>query len=83
MRSEDDSADDRWRSFSLDEVRERHFKLDSFKWIRDNEVDDPGELPEPEELITEAVGELTVALDALTDLQRLLEVMSNGDGEQA
>ena len=59
--------------FTLDDVRERHYKLDSFKWLRDEEPDDPDELPEPEELITEASEELRLALDDLGDIQRILE----------
>ena len=51
-RSEKDSSQERWRKFSIDEVREHHYKLDAFKWLRDEEVDDPDELPEPEELVT-------------------------------
>ncbi len=42
-----------------------------FKWLRDEELDDPDELPEPEELITEAMEELQLALDDLADIQRL------------
>jgi len=72
-RQESDSPDGRWRSFTLDKVKERHYKLDSFKWLRDEEVDDPDELPEPEELVTEAMEELQLALDDLSDVQRLLE----------
>jgi type I restriction enzyme M protein len=75
-RSEADSAEGRWRSFTLDEIKERHYKLDAFKWLRDEELDNPDELPEPEELITEAMEELQLALDDLTDMQRLLG--SNG-----
>jgi type I restriction enzyme M protein len=78
-RSEADSAEGRWRSFTLDEIKERHYKLDAFKWLRDEELDDPTEIPEPEELITEAVEELQLALDDLADIQRLLGV--NGDAE--
>lgn len=73
-RGEGDSAEGRWRTFTLDEIKERHYKLDAFKWIRDEEADDPDELPEPEELITEAMEELQLALDDLGDIQRLLEV---------
>lgn len=72
-RSATDSTQDRWRSFSIDEVKEHHFKLDAFKWLRDEELDDPDELLEPEELITEAMEELQLALDDLSDIQRLLE----------
>jgi type I restriction enzyme M protein len=73
-RSETDSSDGRWRQFTLEEVKARHYKIDAFKWIRDEELDDPDDLPEPEELITEAMEELKLALDDLDDIQRLLEV---------
>jgi type I restriction enzyme M protein len=67
------SKEDRWRSFSLDEVKAKHYKLDAFKWLRDDDVDDPDDLPEPEELITEAMEELQLALDELQTLQLMLE----------
>ena len=76
-RSATDSPDGRWRVFGLDEIRANHYKLDGFKWLRDDESDDPDDLPEPEELITEAMGELQLALDELADMQLLLE---NGNG---
>lgn len=72
-RSESDSLQGRWRKFTLDEIRERHYKLDAFKWLRDDAVDDPSELPEPEELVTEAMEELRLALDDLSAVQQLLE----------
>lgn len=72
-RDEVDSVGGRWRRFSAEEVAQRHYKLDAFKWIRDEELDDPDELPEPGELITEMMAELQLALDDLADLQRLLE----------
>jgi type I restriction enzyme M protein len=75
-RSEVDSIEDRWHRFSIEEVKEHHYKLDAFKWLRDEDLDDPDELPEPEELIAEAMEELQFALDDLADIQRLLE--SNG-----
>ncbi len=76
-RSESDSPGGRWRSFTIAEIKERHYKLDSFKWLRDDESDDLDDLPEPEELITEAMEELQLALDDLNDIQGLLE----GNGE--
>lgn len=72
-RSENDSAQGRWKRFSINEVTERHYKLDAFKWLRDESVDDPDELPEPEELITDAMEEIKLALDGISDMQRLLE----------
>jgi type I restriction enzyme M protein len=78
-RAESDSATGRWRCFSFEEVKGRHYKLDSFKWIRDEEADDPDDIPEPEELVTEAMEELQLALDALGDIQRSLENGRDGD----
>jgi type I restriction enzyme M protein len=77
-RSAADSTDGRWRSFTIDDVKAHHYKLDAFKWIRDEELDDPDDLPDPEELVTEAMEELQLALDDLGDIQRLLEVGANG-----
>lgn len=76
-RTEKDSTGGRWRSFTIDEVKAHHYKLDSFKWIRDEELDDLDDLPEPEELITDAIESLQLALDDLADIQKLLE--GNGD----
>jgi type I restriction enzyme M protein len=78
-RADKDSKDGRWRSFSIDEIKEHHYKLDAFKWIRDEDLDDPDELPEPEELISDAMEELQLAIDDLADIQRLLEGSGNGD----
>src|SRR5207253_10763988 len=50
-----DSKEDRWRSFSIAEVKERDFKLDSFKWLKEESLDDADDLPEPEELATAAI----------------------------
>ncbi len=78
-RSEADSPEGRWRSFTLGEIKRHHYKLDSFKWIRDDDLDDPDELPEPEELITEAMEEINFALDDLISIQGLFE----GNGKVA
>ncbi len=80
-RSESDSPGGRWRSFSVEDVIARHYKLDSFKWLRDDEADDLDELPEPEELLTDAAEELRLALDDIGDLHRLLEETAGGNGE--
>ncbi len=77
-RSESDSTTDRWRPFTIAQVKERHYKLDGFKWLRDEELDDPDELLEPEELVTTAMEELQLALDDLADIQKLLENGDNG-----
>jgi len=72
-RKPEDSTDGRWRSFSISEIQARNYKLDAFKWIRDDETDDLDELPEPQELITDAMENLSLALDELGAIQRVFE----------
>lgn len=72
-RREDDSPEGRWRQFSLDEVQARHYKLDGFKWLKDETSDDLRDLPDAEELITDISEGLRLALDDLGDIQRILE----------
>jgi type I restriction enzyme M protein len=68
-----DSTDDRWRSFHISEVKERDFKLDGFKWLREESLEDADDLPEPEELVTDAIEELEEAVGELNQLLKLLE----------
>ncbi len=67
----------RWRKFSIAEVRARNFKIDSLKWLRDESLEDTSELPEPEELATDAISELTTAFVELNEIVAMLE---NGNG---
>ena len=46
-RKPSDSKEDRWRSFAIAEVKERDFKLDSFKWLKEESLEDADDLPEP------------------------------------
>jgi type I restriction enzyme M protein len=66
---------DRWRRFSLAKVKERDFKLDSFKWLKDDSLEDADELPPPEELATDAIGELE---DAVEELNAVIAILENG-----
>lgn len=77
-RSESDSAEGRWRRFTIEEIQEKQYKLDAFKWIRDEELDDDEDLPAPESLIAQAIEELQLALDDLADIERLLVGDVNG-----
>ena len=60
-----DSKEDRWRKFNISEVKEKDFKLDGFKWLKDESLEDSDELPEPEELVTDAISELEAAVEEL------------------
>lgn len=70
-----DSKQDRWRSFHITEVKERDFKLDGFKWIKEESLEDADDLPEPEELVTDAIAELK---EAVGELNRVLALLENG-----
>ncbi len=72
-RKPSDSAEDRWRSFAIAEVKERDFKLDSFKWLKEESLQDADDLPEPEELATDAIAELEAAVEELNAVLALLE----------
>jgi type I restriction enzyme M protein len=72
-RKPSDSKDDRWRSLHITEVKDRGFKLDSFKWLKDESLEDADELPEPEELATDAIAELEGAVEELNAVLALLE----------
>ena len=54
----------RFRAFSRDWIKERGDSLD-IAWLRDEGEDDLAELPEPMLLASDAIDELTAALDAL------------------
>lgn len=68
---------DRWRQFSIKEVRDHQFKIDGFKWLKEESLDDTDEPPMPEELATDAIAELKEAVDELNVILVLLE---NGNG---
>jgi type I restriction enzyme M protein len=78
-RKASDSKEDRWRSFHISEVKEREFKLDGFKWLKEDSLEDADDLPEPEELATDAIAELEAAVGELNQVLALLE----GNGVQS
>lgn len=74
-RAAGDSREDRWRSFSIAEVRARDFKIDNLKWLKDESLDE--DLPEPEELADDAIGELKSAVAELNSIIDLLAADSD------
>ncbi len=67
-------------SFSIREVKERDFKIDSLKWLKDESLDDADELPEPEELAADAIAELEAAVE---DLNAIIGMLENGNSKEA
>jgi type I restriction enzyme M protein len=68
-----DSLEDRWRNFHIEEIKERNYKIDSLKWLKDESLDNGDELLEPEELVTDAIAELQSAVKELNVVISLLE----------
>jgi len=71
-RTEKSSSEGRWRKFDIDEIKGKQFKLDSFKWLRDDELDDLDELPEPAELLRDVADDLDLAAKEIDAMTRLL-----------
>ncbi|HLG98888.1 MAG TPA: class I SAM-dependent DNA methyltransferase [Bryobacteraceae bacterium] len=75
-----DSKEDRWRSFTIEEIKARNYKIDSLKWLKDESLDDMDELPEPEELATDAISQLEAAVE---ELNAIVAALENGSGNGA
>lgn len=67
---------DRFKKFTIDEIKERDYKLD-LTWIKDETIEDSSELPEPDVLVSEAITELEAVVDDLKDILEQME--TNGE----
>ena len=63
---------DRLRRFHISEIKERGYKLD-ITWLKDDSLEDSDELPEPQDLASEAVTELEAVIDDLKEIVALIE----------
>ncbi|NQT00991.1 MAG: SAM-dependent DNA methyltransferase [Planctomycetes bacterium] len=72
---EDLGEKSRFRCFNINQVKERGYKLD-ITWLKDESLDDPEDLPEPQDLASEAITELETVVDSLKEIVSELE--SNG-----
>lgn len=62
----------RFRKFHISEIKERDYKLD-ITWLRDESLEDSDELPEPQDLASEAITELEAVVDDLKEIVELIE----------
>lgn len=62
----------RFRRFRIEEIKKRDYKLD-VTWLKDETLEDSDDLPEPQDLATEAITELEAVVDNLRDIVELLE----------
>lgn len=74
-RQEDQSAEGRWRPFESEEIKEREYKIDSLRWLKEAEGNAFGDV-EPDELITSAITDLE---SAVVELGLLLGQVEDGD----
>ena len=72
-RKEKDSKEDRWHCFNIEQVKERGYKLDGLKWLKDDSLEDSADLAEPDELATDAIEELNAAVKGLNVIIKSLE----------
>jgi type I restriction enzyme M protein len=68
----DTGAEGRFRKFHISEIKERDYKLD-ITWLRDESLEDADELPEPQDLASEAITELEAVVDDLREIIALIE----------
>ena len=62
----------RFRRFHISDVKERDYKLD-ITWLKDESLENADDLPEPQDLATEAITELEAVVDDLRELVALIE----------
>jgi type I restriction enzyme M protein len=79
-RNSSDSKEDRWRAFPIGDIKERDYKFDGLKWLKEESLDDTDNLPEPEELATDAIAELK---GAMSELEQVVSMLENGNGAEA
>lgn len=66
----------RFRRFSIQEIKERGYKLD-ITWLKDESLEDSDELPEPQDLASEAITELEAVVD---DLKEIVDLVDKEEG---
>jgi type I restriction enzyme M protein len=64
--------DGRFRRFRLADIAQRDFNL-NITWLKDESFEDSNDLPEPQDLASEAITEFDAIIDDLKDIVELLE----------
>ncbi len=81
-RRADTGPEGRFRKFHISEIKERDYKLD-ITWLRDESLEDADELPEPQDLASEAITELEAVVDDLREIIALIEKEEEADTKAA
>jgi type I restriction enzyme M protein len=72
-RKQSDSKQGRWKEFSIKDIRDIGYKLDSFRWIEDNSNGKAIDYADPIELAGEVIVELEGAIEELALIIQELE----------
>lgn len=67
----DTGEEGRFRCFDLDQVKKRNYRLD-ITWLKDESLEG-NDLPEPQDLASEAITELEAVVDGLREIVELVE----------
>ncbi len=62
----------RFRKFHISEIKQRDFKLD-ITWLKDESLESSDDLPDPQDLATEAITELEAIVGDLREIVALIE----------
>ena len=68
----DTGEEGRFRKFTISEIRDRNYNLD-ITWLKDESLEDPDSLPEPQELAADAITELNACVDELQEILDFIE----------
>jgi type I restriction enzyme M protein len=71
----DGGEEGRFRKFSYSQIKDRNFNLD-ISWLKDENLEDPGSLPEPQLLAADAITELNACIDELQTILDEIEAES-------
>ncbi len=72
----DSGEEGRFRKFHISEIKDRDYKLD-ITWLKDETVEDTNDLPDPQDLASEAITELETIVDDLKEILQLVEINGN------
>lgn len=68
----DTGEEGRFRKFSISAIKDRNYNLD-ITWLKDDSLEDPDSLPEPQILAADAITELNACVDELQEILDFIE----------
>jgi type I restriction enzyme M protein len=71
-RRKDLGEEGRFRKFHITDIQERDYKLD-ITWLKDESLESSDDLPDPQDLATEAITELEAIVGDLREIVALIE----------